>query len=302
MASYLSRRQSLKILAWVGLLFRPLRSDGGTVDDVQVMQRLLPFAEKLGAPRPGEWRYQNNEATQTFDEYVALRPGKKSVDLSRIYVSELGDIAPAHRKVIEQTSAYLEAFFSTPVIRHRALSLGQVPEEARRETEAGAGPQFLANYILEKMLLPERPSDALAYLAFTSTDLWAYKLNFVFGLGSPSLRTGVWSMARNGKPEGTDADRVQFLRRTILTASHETMHLLGMLHCADYHCVLNGINSLAESDRTPLRPCPLCERKLSWNLQESPIHRYRSLADFCHRHGLKTDAHDFEEARKTLEG
>jgi archaemetzincin len=302
MTPQLSRRQSLRALAWGSLLLGPLRSDGGTVDDAQVMQRLLPSAEKLGVPKPGEWREKNKEATQTFDEYVASRPGKKSVNLSRIYVSELGTIAPAHREVIEWTYAYLEAFFSTPVIRHRALSVREVPEEARRETAEGAGPRFLANYILEKMMLPERPRDALAYLAFTSADLWAYELNFVFGLGSPILRTGVWSMARNGKPEGTDADRVQFLRRTILTASHETMHLLGMLHCADYRCVLNGINTLTESDRTPLRPCPLCERKLSWNLQETPSGRYRSLADFCHRRGLKADAHDFEKARHALEG
>jgi archaemetzincin len=60
----------------------------------------------------------------------------------------------------------------------------------------------LSTYILREVLEPERPADALAYLALTASDLWPRKgWNFVFGQANLRKRVGVWSLYRNGDPE-----------------------------------------------------------------------------------------------------
>jgi WD40 repeat protein len=52
-------------------------------------------------------------------------------------------------------------------------------------TEKGVG------YILHEVLEPQRPTDALAYLALTGSDLWPGKgWNFVFGAGEPAATCG----------------------------------------------------------------------------------------------------------------
>ena len=45
-----------------------------------------------------------------------------------------------------------------------------------------------------------------------------------------------------------------------------------------------------ESDRAPLYPCPVCLRKLCWNLRVEPGAHLRRLADFCTGHGLEDGA------------
>jgi archaemetzincin len=60
------------------------------------------------------------------------------------------------------------------------------------------------------------------------------------------------------------------LRRTLSTASHETGHILGMAHCTAYSCLMNGSNHQEEKDRRPMHLCPVCLRKLCWNLQVEP--------------------------------
>ena len=83
---------------------------------------------------------------------------------------------------------------------------------------------MLTGYILHEILEPERPADALAYLALTASDLWPGQgWNFVFGEANLRQRTGVWSIYRNGDP---GQDLTLYLRRTLGTASHELGHVL----------------------------------------------------------------------------
>lgn len=49
---------------------------------------------------------------------------------------------------------------------------------------------------------------------------------------------------------------------------------------------MNGVNSLPELDRSPIWLCPVCLRKLQWNLKLDLRDRYRRLGTFLHRHGL----------------
>jgi archaemetzincin len=93
-------------------------------------------------------------------------------------------------------------------------------------------------------------------------------------------RIGIWSIYRNGDP---DTNFRLCLRRTLSTASHETGHVLVMAHCTAFLCLMNGSNHQEEKDRRPMHLCPVCLRKLCWNLQVEPVPYLQALASFCHK-------------------
>jgi archaemetzincin len=112
-------------------------------------------------------------------------------------------------------------------------------------------------------------------------------------------RVGVWPIYRNADPE-TDFQLCQ--RRTLGTASHETGHILGLRHCTAYSCLMNGSNHQEEKDRWPIHLCPVCLRKLCWNLQVKPVAYPGRLEAFCRRHGLDAEAGWYDKVLAALAG
>ena len=53
---------------------------------------------------------------------------------------------------------------------------------------------------------------------------------------------------------------------------------------------MNGSNSLVDADNTPLDYCPICHRKLLWNLGCDGTKRYTDLLAFERKHGLEAEA------------
>jgi archaemetzincin len=86
-----------------------------------------------------------------------------------------------------------------------------------------------------------------------------------------------------------------------MTASHETAHVLTMKHCTAHRCLMNGSNHQEERDARPLHPCPVCLRKLLWNLRVEPAPYLTRLAAFCRRHGLD-DGGWYARAAEALRG
>jgi archaemetzincin len=263
--------------------------------------RLAPLARKLGPPRPGEWLHEHKEPGQTFGEYVKAQPVRRSRRWKRIYLCLVGEFSDEQRRLLNRTCEYLELFFDTPVVVHAHVKLADVPAEARRKHPAWGDAQILTTYVLHELLKPNRPEDALAYLAFTASDLWpGENWNYVFGQASLHERTGVWSIYRNGDPAAGAAAFQLCLKRTLGTASHETAHILTMQHCTAFECSMNGSNSQVESDAKPLRLCPTCLRKLCWNLQVEPTAYLRRLERFCRKAGFLEDAEWYARAIQVL--
>ena len=67
-------------------------------------------------------------------------------------------------------------------------------------------------------------------------------------------------------------------------------HAFGLEHCIFFQCNMNGSNSLAETDRQPLRLCPVCLKKLQWNRGFDVLKRYDRLLAFFKKHGLQPEA------------
>ena len=262
---------------------------------------LRPLADPLPAPRPGDWLAEHDEPGQTFAEYRDARPVRRSDGLSTIYLCFVGEFSEAQRRVLELTRQYLALFFDGPVEVNRHVPLASIPARARRTHPSWGDPQVLTGYVLHELLEPERPADALAYVALTAADLWPGRgWNFVFGQANLRERTGVWSLYRNGDPGRGDAAFHLALRRTLATASHELGHILTMHHCTAFRCLMNGSNHQEERDRRPLHLCPVCLRKLCWNLQAEPIPYLTKLKAFCRTQGLDAEAHWYEQAVAAL--
>jgi archaemetzincin len=180
--------------------------------------------------------------------------------------------------------------------------MSDIPENAKRIHPTWGDKQILSTYVLNDLLKPNRPDDALAYIAFTANDLWPGQgWNFVFGEASLRDRTGVWSIYRNGDPARSDAAFQLCLRRTLGTAAHETGHILTMQHCIVHECCLNGSNNLEEADRKPLHLCPTCLKKICWNLQVKPVAYLKQLEKFGREHGFADEANWYRDAAAILE-
>jgi archaemetzincin len=257
--------------------------------------RLASLAEPLGQPEEGDWLAEYPEPGQSFDEYLAADPVRRDDTLSTLYLCLVGDLDAPKQQVIDRTQEYLRLFFDVPVLVRRRVGLADIPARARRTHPGWGSEQVLSKYVLREILEPDLPGNALAYLALTASDLWPGKgWNFVFGQANPRRRVGVWSIHRNGEPASPTC-----LRRTLMTASHETGHVLTMKHCVAPRCLMNGSNHQEERDGRPLHPCPVCLRKLCWSLRVEPAPWLRRLAGFCGEHGLGDDARWFARAAQS---
>ena len=267
----------------------------------EVESKLRPIAIPLAKAKPGEWLAEHKEDGQTFAAYLRASPVRKSRTQGTIYICLLGEFTPEQNTIVETAQTYLAIFYQVPVKVHKKMALADVPNRAKRIHPTWGGEQIQTTYVLDEVLKPDRPDDALAYLAFTSSDLYPDpKWNFVFGQASLRERTGVWSIHRNGDPaKGKDGYQL-CLRRTLHTASHETGHILTIQHCTAFDCNMNGVNSQEEGDRKPLTMCPVCLRKICWNLQVEPVKYLGELETFCRDNNLEKEANWYKDAAAVL--
>ena len=267
------------------------------------MDKLRPLHEKLDPPKPGEWLYHHTETGQSFAEYTTADPVRPDRRRRVLCVQPLGAFNKAQRRIIQLSAEFIGLYFNLPVRVEKGMPLSVIPQEARRVHPQWGDRQILSTTVLDKLLKPRLPEDAVACLAFTSSDLWPGKgWNFVFGQASLRNRVGVWSLYRYGDPAESEPAFRKCLLRTIKTATHETGHMLSMPHCVVYECNVNGSNSLPESDRRPLALCPECMAKVCWATRTDPVERYRKLARFCKTHKLKAESLFYERSIRALGG
>jgi archaemetzincin len=270
-------------------------------DYPEIAAKLTPLATKLPTPGPSDWLTNHKEKGQTFAQYFSARPIRRSSELTTIYICLIGEFTPKQREVLSATEKYLGILYDSPVKVRKTIALTDIPPRAQRKHPSVGNQQILSTYVLSDVLAADRPRDALAYLAFTATDLYPQDdWNFVFGQASLRERTGVWSIHRNGDPAASDEAFHLCLRRTLKTAGHETGHILTMQHCIAFHCGMNGSNHLQESDSQPLSFCPVCYRKLCWNLQVNPAEHLQKLAKFCEEQKLSEEAEVFAKQGAAL--
>ncbi|MBV8881416.1 MAG: hypothetical protein JO332_15730 [Planctomycetaceae bacterium] len=232
---------------------------------------------RLGAARPGDWRWTFHEPEQTFEGYIGGLVNRKCEHRSTFYLQPLGQASLRYRETLERMRRHAEAYFGVPA---RILDPVPLPDSAYAERRD----QYDATRIIND-LADRHPPDAIAYMGITEKDLYSAGLNFVFGEGSLHLRCGVYSLHRFE----TD-DPTLFLRRSLKLLSHEAGHILSIHHCTVWSCVMDGANNLAEADRQPLHLCPVDLRKVLWNTGADRDERYRRLHALYQDWGLKPES------------
>jgi archaemetzincin len=248
------------------------------------------FFAKKRPPRGSDWRGECQERGQSFFAYVTGDPVRTTEQRRTLVLQPLGPWAERHRRVLEAMVEFMAAFFGLPA---RLASDLPLPRYGYRtwDTGSGAKPQYQTGVLLDRVLAPQLPDDAVACLGVTMADLFpSAAWNYVFGEASFERRVGIYSLVRytpefEGEPDSPTA-RGLLLRRACKTVAHETGHMFSMHHCPFYECMMNGSNTVEELDRAPGWFCPVCLRKLHWNLGFGLVERYRKLGGFYRRHGL----------------
>jgi len=279
----------LSLLGWKALAQAgKAREDADPETYRRMADKIRDLFEKKRPPGAYDWLANHGEQGQTFAQYVKSNPNRPTAQRTRLYLQPIGAFDAAHEQVLVKLLRFMQLIFGIEVKRLATLDQAKIPASAQRVNPGTKQVQVLTTHVLEQVLTPNRPADAVAMLALTPSDLWpGAGWNFVFGQASLEQRVGVWSTARLGDPV---KDGGVFLRRVLQVAIHETGHMFGIEHCIAYQCCMNGSNSLDESDRTPLAYCPECDAKLGWACKLEPAKRARELAKFATDNQLAKEA------------
>jgi archaemetzincin len=277
-------------------------ADAQTVEPFRIAaKKISPLHRKKSPPSPDDWLTTHEEPGQTFEQYRHSNPNRPTKTRTTLYVQPVGEFTPRQKGLVDETAELLSRFYNLRTKVLEPLGLDVIPSKARRIHPTWGDRQILTTYVLDKVLKPRRPKDAVAVLGLTTSDLWPGEgWNFVFGQASLSDRVGVWSLYRYGNPDGSKVEALRFRRRMFKVAMHETGHMLGIAHCTAYECAMNGSNHLAEMDSRPFYFCPECVQKIWWACHANPIKRYESLAEFAKKHGLDAEARFWQKSADRL--
>lgn len=277
---------AILILYGVSACNHPANSQKTQLGEFGLISALSSNDQKMPAVQPGDWLAQHPESGQTLQEYIYIRPVSPNDSQRVIYLQPIGHFKTGQDSIVKATADYLQLFFHLKTSILPPLSDSLIPAGSRRTHEDGSE-QLHTKYILDSILQPAIPADAIVVMAVTAKDLYPKdSWNFVFGEAYTKKRTGVSSLHRYYED---GLDNTLCLKRFIKTSSHEISHMFSLLHCTNAICSMNGTNSLPEADSKPNRLCSVCLSKLYWNLEFNNSERLLALKDFFKTHGLESD-------------
>lgn len=245
---------------------------------------------KLPKPSYGDWLFSHPEDGQTFEQYYRSKHIVPTKEENIIYIKPIGNFNSLQKKQIQLVNEYLELFFQLKTKTLEPISNNIVPNSARRMSTEGHE-QLLAGYLLNDILKEEKPENRIALMGLSELDLYPKpEWNYVFGLASYRDKVGVSSIYRFQDGELTAENFDLCLVRLLKTSSHEIGHMFGMHHCINANCVMNGTNSLSETDRSTIRLCSVCQRKLNSCIQYDNKKRLADLENFFKRNNLTEES------------
>lgn len=261
---------------------------------------LQTITKPFPKPQDGDWQAVHKESGQTFIDYLNCNPRIVDEVRRKIYLLPLGNFSKKDDiLLLQMTKDYMAIFFDVEVIVQKTQSLKIIPKKSRRYE--GKGQQIQTGYILYQILEKSLPKDAIAYMAITTADLFpSEEWSFVFGIANTQKRIAVTSLYRFKSYNGDLLDIPLSFNRLAQTSIHETGHMFSILHCIYFDCIMNGSNSLAESDSQSLFPCPICTAKLDVAISANMTKKYKAMQLFFEKYGMKKEAKYCKKAKTLL--
>lgn len=218
--------------------------------------QLADLYDTLSTPQPGEWLYEQQEFGQSLDEFRDETPIDSNNADATFYILPIDISHEEEFSLIADVATYLTTIFGYEVTVMPSMTAQLFPPHYFRDE------QLNSQLLLDEIIRPLLEQDALGLMGITQRDIYPGDgWNFVFGQANTKEKIGITSFARYGD-YNTDSTRRLVLNRLIKTTTHEFLHMLGLQHCIQFACVLNGSNSLDESDKKPSIICPECLAKL----------------------------------------
>lgn len=243
----------------------------------------------LSKPVEGEWLFDHKEKGQSFEGFMKSKHIIPTADANIIYIKPIGNFDALQTKQIALVREYLEIYFQLKTKVSESISNDIIPDQARRIGNENQE-QFLAGYILDSVLKKEKPLNRIALMGLTEIDLYPKpEWNFVFGLASYRDKVGVSSIYRLQDEKLTEANFCLCLSRLLKICSHEIGHMFGLHHCVEVNCVMNGTNSLSETDRNSIRLCSVCQRKLNSSIKYDNEKRLTALEKYFKDNNLSEE-------------
>ncbi|MDA6069625.1 Zn-dependent protease [Flavobacterium sp. AC] len=240
---------------------------------------------KLAEPVYGDWLYSRKEKGQTFEQYFRSKHIIPAEDSNIIYILPIGNFNTLQKKQIKLANEYLEIYFQLKTKTLDPISNDVVPNSARRMMDGHE--QLLAGYLLTDVLKEQKPSKRIALMGLSELDLYPKpEWNYVFGLASYHDKIGVSSIYRLQDGELTSENFDLCLSRLLKISSHEIGHMFGLHHCITANCVMNGTNSMYETDKNTIRLCSVCQQKLNSCIQYDNKKRLEDLEKYFIRNNL----------------
>jgi archaemetzincin len=254
-----------------------------------LLDKLKENDKKLSPPVVGQWLYEHKEPGQPFDKYILIDPVSPNETQKLIYLQPIGEFTKQQNEVVKFTADYIQMFFNLKTIILPVISDESIPAKSRRMRENNTE-QLHTTYILKEMLAKNIPKDAIVIMAVTAKDLYPEESwNFVFGQAYTKDRIGVSSIFRYCEKPLDSLNYNLCLNRLIKTSCHEIGHMFSVYHCTNAECIMNGSNSLYESDTQPNRLCSECLKKMYWNLKFNNVERLKAIRDYFQKHNLEKD-------------